>query len=154
MSNDNDTPTKSPSTSTATTSTAAQKHNPLHGLTLEYIVTELVAGFGWQNLGERIDIRCFTQDPSVASSLKFLRKTPWARTKVESLYLFMRREQARQKKWSTAATEAQQPTTTPKAPKDDLPTIDINAPARTMAMGTAEADNGDDASDDDDDDSR
>lgn len=146
MSNDNDTPTTATSTSTT-----AQKHNPLHGLTLEYIVTELVAGFGWENLGERIDIRCFTQDPSVASSLKFLRKTPWARTKVESLYLFMRREQARQKKWSTAATEAQQQQpTTPKAPKDDLPTIDINAPARTMAMGTAEADNGDDATDDDD----
>jgi len=145
MSNDNDTPTTATSTSTT-----AQKHNPLHGLTLEYIVTELVAGFGWENLGERIDIRCFTQDPSVASSLKFLRKTPWARTKVESLYLFMRREQARQKKWSTAATEAQQQQpTTPKAPKDDLPTIDINAPARTMAMGTAEADNGDDADDDD-----
>ena len=69
--------------------------DPLHGLTLEAIVTELVAYFGWAELGQRIDIQCFRIDPSVASSLKFLRKTPWARAKVESLYLFMRREQAR-----------------------------------------------------------
>jgi uncharacterized protein (DUF2132 family) len=69
--------------------------DPLHGLTLEAIVTALVAHFGWPELGQRIDIRCFTQDPSVGSSLKFLRKTPWARTKVESLYLFMLRDMAR-----------------------------------------------------------
>ena len=69
--------------------------DPLHGLTLEAIVTELVAYFGWAELGQRIDIKCFRIDPSVVSSLKFLRKTPWARAKVESLYLFMRREQAR-----------------------------------------------------------
>lgn len=69
--------------------------DPLHGLTLEAIVTALVAHFGWEDLGQRIDIRCFTHDPSVASSLKFLRKTPWARTKVESLYVFMLREQKR-----------------------------------------------------------
>ena len=74
--------------------TEAQKHNPLHGLTLETILNELVAFFGWQDLGQRIDIRCFTQDPSVGSSLKFLRKTPWARSKVESLYLFMKRERS------------------------------------------------------------
>ena len=72
-----------------------QAHNPLHGLTLEAIVTALVAHYGWAGLGERIPVRCFTLDPSIASSLKFLRKTPWAREKVESLYLFMRREQAR-----------------------------------------------------------
>ncbi len=69
--------------------------DPLQGKTLEMIVTELAAYFGWQELGQRIAIRCFQSDPSVASSLKFLRKTPWARAKVESLYLFMKREQAR-----------------------------------------------------------
>ncbi len=72
--------------------------DPLHGLTLEAIVTALVVHFGWAELGQRIDIRCFTQDPSVGSSLKFLRKTPWARTKVESLYLYMLRDIARTKK--------------------------------------------------------
>ena len=73
----------------------AQPRNPLHGLTLEAIVTALVEHYGWQGLGERIALRCFTSDPSVSSSLKFLRKTPWAREKVESLYLFMLREQRR-----------------------------------------------------------
>ena len=72
-----------------------QQHNPLHGLTLEAILTELVAHFGWADLGQRIQINSFNADPSIASSLKFLRKTPWAREKVESLFLFMRREQAR-----------------------------------------------------------
>jgi uncharacterized protein (DUF2132 family) len=71
---------------------AAQPKNPLHGLTLEAIVTALAAHYGWEGLGERIPVRCFMQDPSVASSLKFLRKTPWAREKVEGLYLFMLRE--------------------------------------------------------------
>jgi uncharacterized protein (DUF2132 family) len=65
-------------------------------VTLEMIVTELVAHFGWAELGQQVNIRCFTSDPSVASSLKFLRKTPWARAKVESLYLFMKREQKRE----------------------------------------------------------
>lgn len=74
--------------------------DPLQGKTLEMIVSELAAYFGWQELGERIAIRCFQSDPSVASSLKFLRKTPWARAKVESLYLFMLREQARSGKAS------------------------------------------------------
>ena len=69
-----------------------QPKNPLHGMTLEKIVTELADYYGWEGLGERIHIRCFTHDPSVGSSLKFLRKTPWAREKVESLYLFMLRE--------------------------------------------------------------
>ena len=58
-------------------------------------MTALVAHYGWPGLGERLPMRCFTQDPSISSSLKFLRKTPWARTKVESLYLFMLREQHR-----------------------------------------------------------
>lgn len=71
---------------------AAQLRNPLHGLTLEAIVTALVAHYGWAELGVRIPVRCFTQDPSIGSSLKFLRKTPWAREKVEGLYLFMLRE--------------------------------------------------------------
>jgi uncharacterized protein (DUF2132 family) len=62
-------------------------NNALHGITLEVIVTELVRYYGWAALGERVDIRCFTYDPSVASSLKFLRRTPWARAKVEALYL-------------------------------------------------------------------
>ena len=75
--------------------TPAQPRNPLHGLTLEAIVSALVAHYGWPGLGERIALRCFTQDPSLGSSLKFLRKTPWAREKVESLYLFMLREQRR-----------------------------------------------------------
>jgi hypothetical protein len=74
---------------------ATQAHNPLHGVTLEAMVTALVACYGWPGLGERVPVRCFTHDPSMASSLKFLRKTPWARDKVEGLYLFMLREQRR-----------------------------------------------------------
>ena len=70
----------------------AQPRNPLHGVTLEAMVTALQAHYGWEELGRRIPVRCFTHDPSVASSLKFLRKTPWARDKVEGLYLFMGRE--------------------------------------------------------------
>jgi uncharacterized protein (DUF2132 family) len=76
--------------------TIAPAPDPLHGITLEAMLNELVAHFGWPNLGQRIALRCFTSDPSVVSSLKFLRKTPWARAKVEGLYLFMRREQARE----------------------------------------------------------
>lgn len=74
---------------------APQPRNPLHGLTLEMIVTRLADHYGWQALGVHIPIRCFTHEPSVGSSLKFLRRTPWAREKVESLYLFMLREQKR-----------------------------------------------------------
>ena len=74
---------------------AEQPRNPLHGITLEQIVTELVAHFGWVELGQQVRIRCFTDNPSVASSLKFLRRTPWARAKVESLYLFMLRDKKR-----------------------------------------------------------
>lgn len=74
---------------------AGQPRNPLHGVTLEAMLTELVAYFGWLELGARIQINSFNTDPSIASSLKFLRRTPWAREKVEGLYLFMRREQAR-----------------------------------------------------------
>ena len=73
-------------------STPAQPRNPLHGITLERMVTELSLHYGWEDLGVRIPVRCFTHEPSVASSLKFLRKTPWAREKVEGLYLFMLRD--------------------------------------------------------------
>ncbi len=66
--------------------------DPLHRLTLEAIVTALVTQYGWPGLGERIAIRCFLVDPSIKSSLKFLRRTPWARAKVESLYLLMLRD--------------------------------------------------------------
>ncbi len=72
-----------------------QPRNPLHGVTLEAIVTALVAFYGWPGLAERIPVRCFALDPSVGSSLKFLRKTPWAREKVEGLFLFMLREARR-----------------------------------------------------------
>ena len=61
--------------------------DPLHGVTLEMILTRLVERLGWDEMGRRVDIRCFTSDPSVASSLKFLRRMPWARKKVEALYL-------------------------------------------------------------------
>jgi uncharacterized protein (DUF2132 family) len=64
-----------------------QPNNPLHGKTLEAILTELVAKYGWPELGYRIRINCFLEDPSISSSLKFLRKTPWARKKVEDLYV-------------------------------------------------------------------
>lgn len=69
--------------------------DPLHGVTLERIVTELAAHYGWAGLAERVPLRCFSSEPSVTSSLKLLRKTPWAREKVEGLYLFMLREQRR-----------------------------------------------------------
>ena len=60
--------------------------DPMHGMTLEMILERLVGHYGWPTLGRKIDIRCFTTDPSIKSSLKFLRKTPWARAKVEALY--------------------------------------------------------------------
>ena len=69
-----------------------QAGNPLHGVTLESVVTALEAHYGWDELGQRIPIRCFQSEPSVGSSLKFLRRTPWARDKVEGLYLFMLRD--------------------------------------------------------------
>ena len=65
----------------------SRRVDPLQGITLKTMVEHLVERYGWEGLGARIDIRCFTHDPSVSSSLKFLRKTPWARAKVESLYL-------------------------------------------------------------------
>ncbi len=79
----------------STSSQPVQPRNLLHGLTLEAIVTALAAHYGWPGLAERIPVRCFSVDPSIGSSLKFLRKTPWAREKVEGLYLYMLREQRR-----------------------------------------------------------
>lgn len=70
----------------------AQPRNPLHGKTLEAILTELVTHYGWDGLAQRVALRCFSHQPSIGSSLKVLRKTPWAREKVESLYLFMQRD--------------------------------------------------------------
>ena len=64
-----------------------QTGNPLHGITLEMILNQLIADYGWNELGKLIDIRCFNHEPSIKSSLTFLRKTPWARAKVEELYL-------------------------------------------------------------------
>ncbi len=66
----------------------AQPNNPLHGITLERILTELVARHGWEEMGDRIPIRCFQFDPSIKSSLTFLRKTPWARKRVEDWFLW------------------------------------------------------------------
>ena len=65
----------------------AQPNNPLHGITLKQIVTDLVAHYGWPALAQAIPINCFSHDPSIQSSLTFLRKTPWARARVEALYL-------------------------------------------------------------------
>lgn len=78
-----------------------QARNPLHGITLEAMVLDLQAHYGWAELARRIPIRCFSHDPSVQSSLKFLRKTPWARDKVEGLYLFMQRDIQRTKRRNT-----------------------------------------------------
>ncbi len=67
--------------------TQIQKNNPLHGITLEQILVKLEKELGWQEMGDRVQIKCFTDQPSIKSSLKFLRKTQWARTKVEALYI-------------------------------------------------------------------
>ncbi|HLP46048.1 MAG TPA: VF530 family protein [Candidatus Deferrimicrobium sp.] len=67
--------------------TAHQSNDPLHGVTLEMILTRLFEHYGWTEMGKIIDIKCFNNDPSIQSSLKFLRRTPWARKKVENLYL-------------------------------------------------------------------
>lgn len=75
-----------------------QKNNPLHGQTLQTIMEYLVNTKGWEYLGQEVNINCFQKDPSINSSLKFLRKTPWARTKVESLYLYVKRKEAQKNK--------------------------------------------------------
>ncbi len=75
-----------------------QNKNPLHGITLETIINSLVDHYGWDELGKNINVRCFKENPSVKSSLKFLRKTPWAREKVEGFYLFTERQKKRKAK--------------------------------------------------------
>ncbi len=77
-----------------------QVNNPLHGITLEKVITSLVEHYGWGELGIYVRIRCFNNDPSVKSSLKFLRKNPWARTKVENLYIEMLKERETNEKTS------------------------------------------------------
>jgi uncharacterized protein (DUF2132 family) len=72
-----------------TNATPTQLNNPLHGIKLEQIVTDLANYYGWNGLAEHIPVNCFSNDPSIQSSLKFLRRTPWARDKVEALYLTM-----------------------------------------------------------------
>ena len=72
--------------------TPAQSKDPLHGVTLEKLLTELVAHYGWRELGRRVQIRCFLFDPSIKSSLAFLRKNPWARTKVEEIFIGLKKE--------------------------------------------------------------
>lgn len=79
-----------------------QPRNPLHGLTLERILTDLVDYYGWRELGRRIPVRCFNSDPSISSSLKFLRKTLWAREKVEQLHVQTQREYERSQQRSTS----------------------------------------------------
>lgn len=75
----------------------AQPNNPLHGITLERILTDLVAHYGWEAMGKSVNIKCFQSDPSIKSSLNFLRKTPWARSKVERLYLKYLRSVAKER---------------------------------------------------------
>lgn len=77
------------------TITAVHKQDPLHGITLERILTELRAEYSWEQLAEKINVRCFQDNPSIISSLKFLRRTPWARAKVERLYVKLLRKKAR-----------------------------------------------------------
>lgn len=115
-----DAPAPAPATVAAAADPAAaarkvQPRNPLHGLTLEAIVTALADYYGWEHLSELVPIRCFAIDPSVGSSLKFLRKTPWAREKVESLYLFMLREQRREQQ-QEQQEQPQKPPGTPPPP--------------------------------------
>ena len=80
-----------------------QANNPLHGITLEMMLTHLVEHYGWEEMAGLIRIRCFTYDPSIKSSLSFLRKTPWARKKVEALFMRQKRIRIRRKKSNKSA---------------------------------------------------
>lgn len=82
----------------------SQANNPTHGVTLERMLNELVAAYGWPRLAQRVAIRCFSHDPSIKSSLHFLRRTPWARAQVEALYL----------EWKTGASRSSEPDTRPR----------------------------------------
>lgn len=97
--------------------------DPLHGVTLQVMLTRLVEHYGWQEIGERIRVRCFNVDPSIPSSLKFLRKTPWARDKVEELYLRYHRITARnaERAAAQAAEESQPGVPEPLDGPDDAP---------------------------------
>ena len=111
-----------------------QSNNPLHGIKLETIITYLVEKYGWEELGERINIRCFTHDPSIKSSLRFLRKTEWARDKVEYLYLRANKlplpppkadsSQAAKKPAAKIATKKTNQTPPDKSTKSDKPSTD------------------------------
>jgi uncharacterized protein (DUF2132 family) len=81
-----------------------QQNDPLHGVTLEMILNQLVEHHGWEKLGKIIKIRCFTNDPSIKSSLQFLRRTPWARTKVEELYVKYAKNELKKKKSTLTET--------------------------------------------------
>ena len=115
--------------------------NPMHGVTLERILNELVAHYGWNAMGQKIDIRCFNSDPSVASSLKFLRRTPWARQKVERMYGDLLRVRARQPKIDvpSCASEASGPAA-PAEPAMSATVVPITeaapqaAPAESRAL--------------------
>ncbi|SFZ74307.1 VF530 family protein [Chitinimonas taiwanensis] len=98
--------------------TQTQPNNPSHGVTLEKMLTTLVEFYGWKELGQRIEIRCFQQDQSIKSSLTFLRRTPWARDKVESLYGKCLRDMAKQAKLQAAAKQEASP------PPADTPSAD------------------------------
>ena len=100
-----------------------QVNNPLHGIKLEDLLTDLVDHYGWEELGQRIDIRCFNHDPSIKSSLKFLRKTQWARDKVEYLYLKMNNLPLPAPK----AYDSEYKAKTPKPQKPRQPLPEINA---------------------------
>lgn len=80
------------------TAAQIQPNNPLHGVTLEKMLTDLVTRYGWEEMGKKINIKCFQSDPNIKSSLTFLRKTPWARSKVERLYLKYLRAVAKERK--------------------------------------------------------
>jgi uncharacterized protein (DUF2132 family) len=89
------------------TTAGEQPKNPLHGVRLEQILNELVQEMGWEMMAERVRVACFTSDPSISSSLKFLRKTPWAREKVEALYVAMKRQQRHHRSPPSGARESE-----------------------------------------------
>ena len=106
----------------------AESNDPLHGITLETILTRLVERYGWDGLGGMIDIRCFNNDPSIKSSLKFLRRTPWARKKVETLYLSVERDA--EKKVETIVEDRSQPL--------NLSEVKMNILVRNLSRNTTE----------------
>lgn len=118
-----------------------QSNNPLHGITLEAIVTQLVEHYGWEELGARIKIRCFTEDPSIKSSLRFLRKTDWAREKVEYLYLKTNKLPLPAAKSSNAPVKAQtkknahKPSNKPAQPSTAAPTQTSDSPINNHIWG-------------------